>query len=63
MTFDPASVVIQYSQEVFEGMKAYYSKDGRRVLLFRPFDNAKRMYKSAERLCMTPVPEEIFAFS
>ncbi|AZV55853.1 branched-chain amino acid aminotransferase [Clostridium sp. AWRP] len=59
MSFDPASVVIQYSQEVFEGMKAYYSEDGR-VLLFRPFDNAKRMYKSAERLCMTPVPEDVF---
>ncbi len=56
---DPASVVLHYSQEIFEGLKAYAAPD-QRILLFRPEQNAKRMYWSAERLCMAPVPEAIF---
>lgn len=58
-SIDPAAVVLHYSQEIFEGLKAYASPDGR-VLLFRPDQNAKRMYRSAERLCMAPFPEEYF---
>ena len=57
--FDPASVIIQYAQQVFEGMKAFCSKDGE-ILLFRPDENAKRMYSSAQRLCMEPVETEDF---
>jgi branched-chain amino acid aminotransferase len=56
---DPASVVLHYSQEIFEGLKAYASPDGR-ILLFRPEQNAKRMYSSALRMCMVPFPEESF---
>ncbi len=56
---DPAAVVLHYSQEIFEGLKAYIAEDGR-ILLFRPDQNAKRMYGSAERMCMTPFPEEYF---
>jgi branched-chain amino acid aminotransferase len=56
---DPAAVVLHYSQEIFEGLKAYVDADGR-VLLFRPDQNAKRMYSSAERLCMEPFPKEYF---
>lgn len=52
---DPAAVVLHYSQEIFEGLKAYHAEDGR-VLLFRPEENAKRMYYSAERICMVPFP-------
>ncbi|HBE79778.1 MAG TPA: branched chain amino acid aminotransferase [Firmicutes bacterium] len=58
-SIDPAAVVLHYSQEIFEGLKAYAAKDGR-ILLFRPEQNAKRMYRSAERLCMEPFPEEYF---
>jgi branched-chain amino acid aminotransferase len=58
-SIDPAAVVLHYSQEIFEGLKAYAAKDGR-ILLFRPEQNAKRMYRSAERLCMEPLPEEYF---
>jgi branched-chain amino acid aminotransferase len=58
-TIDPAAVVLHYSQEIFEGLKAYVDADGR-VLLFRPDQNAKRMYSSAERLCMEPLPEQYF---
>jgi branched-chain amino acid aminotransferase len=56
---DPAAVVLHYSQEIFEGLKAYATEDGR-ILLFRPEENAHRMYVSAERMCMQPYPEEQF---
>jgi branched-chain amino acid aminotransferase len=58
-SIDPAAVVLHYSQEIFEGLKAYAASDGR-ILLFRPEQNAKRMHRSAERLCMEPFPEEYF---
>ena len=51
--------ILQYCQEVFEGLKAYKTKDGR-VVTFRPDQNAKRMVDSAKRLEMPPVPEEMF---
>ena len=51
--------ILQYCQEVFEGLKAYKTKDGR-VVTFRPDQNAKRMVDSAKRLVMPPVPEEMF---
>lgn len=56
---NPAAVVLHYSQEIFEGLKAYAAEDGR-VLLFRPEQNARRMFSSATRLCMEPFPEEYF---
>jgi branched-chain amino acid aminotransferase len=56
---DPAAVVLHYSQEIFEGLKAYAATDGR-ILLFRPECNAKRMYDSAERICMAPFPKADF---
>ncbi len=56
---NPAAVVLHYSQEIFEGLKAYVAPDGR-ILLFRPEQNAKRMYSSAKRMCMEPFPEEYF---
>lgn len=56
---DPAAVVLHYSQEIFEGLKAYKTEDGR-VLLFRPEENARRMNRSAHKLCMPEIPEEQF---
>ena len=38
---DPACVVLHYAQEIFEGMKAYRTADGK-IQLFRPDCNAKR---------------------
>ncbi|NCB74821.1 MAG: branched-chain amino acid aminotransferase [Clostridia bacterium] len=55
----PAAVVLHYAQEIFEGMKAYRGPKGE-VLLFRPTENARRLNSSAERICIPPVPEEIF---
>ena len=58
-TLDPACMVFHYSQEIFEGLKAYKWPDGR-VALFRPEMNARRFNQSADRLCMPAVPEELF---
>ena len=59
LELDPSAMVFHYAQEVFEGMKAYRTPDGG-VQLFRPYDNARRMNDSCERLCIPPVPEELF---
>ena len=56
---DPASPVLHYAQEIFEGMKAY-RRPGRGAALFRPDANARRFAKSAIRLAMPPLPEEMF---
>src|SRR3990170_8072464 len=46
LTLDPATAVLHYAQETFEGMKAYRHPDGT-VHLFRPEENAKRMMPSS----------------
>ncbi len=51
--------IFHYCQEVFEGLKAYTTKDGE-IVCFRPDLNAERMYDSAERLCMPPFPKDRF---
>ena len=56
---DPASPVLHYAQEIFEGLKAY-RRPGGGAALFRPDANAKRFAKSAIRLAMPPLPEEMF---
>jgi len=56
---DPASAVLHYAQEVFEGLKAYKTVDGG-ATMFRPRENARRFQQSAERLAMPILPEEIF---
>ena len=58
-TMDPASPVLHYAQEIFEGMKAY-RRPGGRAALFRPDANAARFAKSAIRMAMPPLPEEMF---
>ncbi|MFA5561076.1 MAG: branched-chain amino acid aminotransferase [Eubacteriales bacterium] len=55
----PASTVFHYGTEIFEGMKAYRTKEGR-VQMFRPLENVRRMNISAERLCL-PQLDEAFA--
>ena len=59
ITMSECACVLQYAQTVFEGLKAYTTEDGR-VVCFRPDMNAKRMHDSAERLEMTPFPEDRF---
>ena len=59
ITMSECAGVLQYSQSVFEGMKAYTTADGR-IVTFRPDQNAKRMYDSAKRLEMPPFPQDRF---
>src|SRR3954462_11413567 len=56
---DPASAVLHYAQEIFEGLKAYRTADGG-VTMFRPDANASRFVASAQRMAMAPVPERLF---
>jgi branched-chain amino acid aminotransferase len=58
----PASAVLHYAQEVFEGLKAYRHADGS-VWLFRPELNARRLNRSARRLALPELPEEDFIHS
>ena len=54
----PASTVLHYGAEIFEGMKAYKTSTG--YQLFRPWENIKRMNDSAERLCLPTIDEDLF---
>ncbi len=56
----PAALVLHYSQEIFEGMKAFRQANKKDVSLFRPEVNAERMKESAIRMCMPPFPENDF---
>jgi branched-chain amino acid aminotransferase len=54
LSLDPATMVLHYGQAIFEGLKAYKTKDGR-VLLFRPTKNMERINLSNDRLCIPPI--------
>ena len=58
LSIHPASTVLHYGSEIFEGLKAYRRKDGK-VQLFRPIENIRRMNNSAERLCLPQIPEDM----
>ena len=62
LTMDPASSVLHYAQEIFEGLKAYRLEDGG-LALFRPEANARRFQDSARRMAMPELPEELFLAS
>ncbi len=54
----PASTVLHYGSEIFEGLKAYRRADGK-VQLFRPIENIRRMNNSAQRMCLPTIPEDL----
>jgi branched-chain amino acid aminotransferase len=58
LTMSPATAVLHYGQEIFEGLKAFRHPDGS-VHLFRPERNAARFNRSARRMSMPELPEEI----
>lgn len=58
-SLDPAAMVLHYSQEIFEGLKAFRHPDGQ-IALFRPADNIARFNRSAERMCMPVVDPDGF---
>ena len=59
VTISECAGVLQYSQSVFEGLKAYTTKDGK-IVTFRPDLNGERMENSALRLRMPAFPKERF---
>lgn len=59
LVLDPAAVVFHYAQEMFEGLKAYKTADGK-VQLFRPDMNAKRTNRTNDRLCIPQMDEELY---
>ena len=62
LRISPAAMVLHYGQAIFEGLKTYRQPDGS-LALFRPFDNAVRFNRSAERMAMPAFPEEQFVES
>lgn len=59
LLLDPSLSALHYGQAIFEGIKAYKDTNGK-VGIFRPRDNFIRFNKSAVRMNMPEVPEEIF---
>src|ERR1044072_6843224 len=54
-----AMSALHYGQAIFEGMKAYKNDKGE-VSIFRAADNYKRLNKSAIRMAMPEIPEDLF---
>lgn len=59
LALDPATVVFHYGQEMFEGLKAYKTKEGK-VQLFRPDMNAKRTNNTNKRMCIPQIDEQLY---
>lgn len=59
LSLDPATAVLHYAQETFEGMKAYRHDDGS-VWTFRPGENAARMARSSQRLALPVLDPDDF---
>ena len=59
ISLEPSAMVFHYGQEMFEGMKAYKSEEGK-VLLFRPDKNIERANNTNERICIPTIPAEDF---
>jgi branched-chain amino acid aminotransferase len=55
----PSMSALHHAQSIFEGLKVYKNENGD-ILFFRLEENQKRLNVSAERMCMPPVPKEIF---
>ena len=58
ISLDPAACCLHYGQEAFEGMKAFRGQGG--MVLFRPKAHIARLARTAKRLCMPEVPDELF---
>ncbi len=59
LTLDPSATVLHYGQAIFEGLKAYHQEGGG-IATFRPDANARRFARSAVRMAMPTVPEDVF---
>lgn len=59
LSMSPANAALHYGQSIFEGMKAHRGPDDN-ALIFRPDKNAQRFNRSAVRMCMPEIPEDLF---
>ncbi len=59
ITMSAAATCLHYGQECFEGLKVFSNPDGE-PQVFRIEENARRMIRSAEKILMQPVPEDLF---
>ncbi|MBO5440463.1 MAG: branched-chain amino acid aminotransferase [Clostridia bacterium] len=59
LSIHPASTVLHYGSEIFEGLKAYRTESGE-IRLFRPMENIRRMNASADRMCLPKIDENDF---
>jgi len=59
LSLSPATTFFHYGQAIFEGVKAYKDADGN-PMIFRPYDNWKRLNRSAVRMAMPELPSDIF---
>lgn len=59
IAISPAACVLNYGQGIFEGLKAYHSHNNK-ILLFRPDANANRIADGCRRICIPPVPKDLF---
>ena len=59
LSIHPASTVLHYGSEIFEGLKAYRTESGE-IRLFRPMENIRRMNASANRMCLPEIDENDF---
>lgn len=51
ISLDPSACVLHYASELFEGLKAYRTKNNK-ITMFRPDQNMARMNRSASRICL-----------
>ena len=59
LTLAPGAMVLHYGQAIFEGLKAY-PRQGGAGSIFRPRRSAARFVRSAARLAMPALPEDVF---
>jgi branched-chain amino acid aminotransferase len=59
LVMSPLALCLHYGQTVFEGMKAFYGKEGQ-VNIFRPDKHYERFCQSLDRMCMPLVPKGLF---
>lgn len=60
LSLHPATLVLHYGQQVFEGLKAFAGPEEDDILLFRPDMNITRFNNSCERMCIPPVNSDLF---
>ena len=56
ISIPPSNMTLHYGQSIFEGLKAYKTAD-KKVNLFRPIENIRRLNASCIRMCIPPIDE------